>query len=42
MAWSMKQLAEVALARLAERRARPDAPPVRLSIETRLLEAETA
>ncbi len=38
--WSMRQLAETALARLAERRARPDAPPVRINVETQLLEPE--
>jgi LacI family transcriptional regulator len=42
MTWSMRHLADAALARLAERRSRPDMPPVRISVEARLLPPETA
>jgi hypothetical protein len=38
----MKQLAETALAQLAERRARPEALPVRINVETRLVTPERA
>ena len=34
--WSMNELAEAAVARLAERRARPDLPVIRLQVATRL------
>jgi DNA-binding LacI/PurR family transcriptional regulator len=34
--WSMKSLAETAMARLGERRARPDLPAARVSVEARL------
>jgi DNA-binding LacI/PurR family transcriptional regulator len=39
--WSMSELAEAALGRLADRRARPDGAAVRISVEARLLAAET-
>ncbi len=38
--WSMRQLGEAALARLVERRERPDAPPVRVSVGVELTSAE--
>jgi hypothetical protein len=34
--WSVTQMAEAALARLAERRAHPELPTMRMNIETRL------
>jgi len=34
--WSMQTMAEIATVRLAERHAKPDLPPVRMNIETRL------
>jgi hypothetical protein len=36
----MQQLADAALARLADRRGRPEMPPARICIETRLRPAE--
>jgi DNA-binding LacI/PurR family transcriptional regulator len=38
--WSMRQLGDAALSRLAERRRRPDAPPVRVSVGVELMSAE--
>ena len=35
--WSVATLARTAVARLAERRGRPDLPPVRINVETRLV-----
>ena len=37
--WSLAGLADAAVARLAERRARPDLPVIRLQVATRLLQA---
>ena len=40
MVWSIRDLGEAALARLAERRERPDAPPVRVSVGVELMAEE--
>jgi DNA-binding LacI/PurR family transcriptional regulator len=40
MVWSLQQLADAALARLADRRDRPEMPPARICVETRLRPAE--
>jgi len=37
--WSMRTLADTAVERLSERRERPDLPPMRINVETRLVTA---